>query len=206
MTTQERIQQGQAIYQNAKDKGFHDVPFSISHYLMLIITELAEAVEAHRKGVDVLNTIDHYLENGKNINGDFSPSMFEEHIKDTWQDEIADVYIRLMDLCFLLIEKAKEDDPSFNVSDIFETLEEVEEDGITNFPINIDDPFTERCYVIVNNLTETYPFYYVGCGIANIFQIAISLHTFFDDLDLDWHVAEKMKYNATRPRLHGKSY
>lgn len=26
------------------------------------------------------------------------------------------------------------------------------------------------------------------------------------NIDLDWHIDEKMKYNATRPPKHGKAY
>lgn len=37
-------------YQIAKEHGWHDKEYSDSHWLMLLITEIAEAVQAHRKG------------------------------------------------------------------------------------------------------------------------------------------------------------
>ena len=36
-------------YQNAVNHGFHEKPLEIEHYLMLVITELSEAVNADRK-------------------------------------------------------------------------------------------------------------------------------------------------------------
>ncbi len=38
-------------YKTACEHGFHDKELSNSHYLMLVITELSEAVEADRKGM-----------------------------------------------------------------------------------------------------------------------------------------------------------
>lgn len=37
-------------YATACNKGFHDEKHSDEHYLMLVITEIAEAVQADRKG------------------------------------------------------------------------------------------------------------------------------------------------------------
>lgn len=88
-----------------------------SELLMLVTSELGEALEAHRKG-----------------NFAIVPAVFESkehfktHLKDTFQDEIADAFIRILDMS-------------------------------------------------------------AGLGI-----------------DLEGHVNAKLKYNATRERLHGKSY
>ena len=38
------------VYRNAVNHGFHDEKHSPYHYLMLVVTELGEAVEADRKG------------------------------------------------------------------------------------------------------------------------------------------------------------
>ena len=37
-------------YKIAREHGFHEEEFSDGHYLMLVISELSEAVEADRKG------------------------------------------------------------------------------------------------------------------------------------------------------------
>jgi len=59
----------------AREKGFWDRDRNVGEMLMLIVSELGEAVEAHRKGQFGLNQ------------------------KDTFEDELADTAIRLFDLC-----------------------------------------------------------------------------------------------------------
>ena len=36
-------------YNTAKKNGFHDEEYTLSHYTMLVLTELCEAVNANRK-------------------------------------------------------------------------------------------------------------------------------------------------------------
>ncbi|OGW79033.1 MAG: hypothetical protein A2Z83_02090 [Omnitrophica bacterium GWA2_52_8] len=60
---------------NARRKGFWDSERNVGEMLMLIVSELGEAVEAHRAH-------QHGLE-----------------MKDSFEDELADTAIRLFDLC-----------------------------------------------------------------------------------------------------------
>lgn len=91
------------IHENAKNKGFWDSPRETGTLLMLCVSELAEAMEADRKSRyadleayrsctmadDILSEdFDIYLE-----------SSFEKLIKDTFEDELADTIIRILDLC-----------------------------------------------------------------------------------------------------------
>ncbi len=96
-------------HQNAKDKGFWDKERNIGELLMLITSELAEALEAHRKNrtaksfdIELMQkfSIDVYNDDTKEweVSDDFKAE-FEENVKDTFEDEIADVFIRLGDLC-----------------------------------------------------------------------------------------------------------
>lgn len=79
------------IHENAKNKGFWDKEREIGTRLMLCVSELAEAMEADRKG-RVANMDKFY----KGIaHGD----IFETYIKDTFEDELADTIIRILDLC-----------------------------------------------------------------------------------------------------------
>lgn len=59
---------------------------------MLIVTELGEAMEAYRKN----NYSDIYIES---FNSNISIMDFETFFKNTFEDELADVIIRLLDLC-----------------------------------------------------------------------------------------------------------
>lgn len=117
------------IHDNACEKGFWDNPKEIGTLLMLCVSELAEAMEADRKE----NFTEHTLKIAHSFA--FTPyfqkedcSLFENTIKDTFEDELADTIIRILDLC----------------------------------------------------------------GRKNI--------------DIEWHIEQKMKYNATREKLHKKKY
>lgn len=60
---------------------------------MLIVSELGEAMEAHRKGHKAA-----HLDYESDITREYKEA-FEEHIKDSFEDEIADAIIRLLDMC-----------------------------------------------------------------------------------------------------------
>ncbi len=82
-------------FQSSKEKGFWENDRNVGEMLMLIVSELGEAVEAHRKG-------DMGLE-----------------AKDTFEDELADTAIRLFDMCGGLgidLEKQIEWKMNFNKS------------------------------------------------------------------------------------------
>lgn len=108
------------IFQANKEKGFWDEKRNIGEMLMLITSELGEAMEAHRKNRMCTASNRMRFEEGKGL--------FNVTIKDTFEDELADAMIRIFDMA----------------------------------------------------------------GGLNI--------------DLDFHVREKLKYNTTRARLHGKNY
>jgi len=126
MTTMNELRD--KIYKNAKDKGFWDQERNIGEALMLIVTELAEGLETHRS-TGKIKLVDSMV---KKAMTEMSDEEFKEHfavmVKDSFQDEMADSIIRILDLCGGL------------------------------------------------------------------------------DIDIDWHIAAKMRYNATRSRLHGKTY
>jgi len=78
----------QDIHKIQVDKGFFDKPRETGTLLMLITSELAECLESDRKNKhSILDNIN---------NEDFIKS-FEENVKDTFEDELADVFIRLFD-------------------------------------------------------------------------------------------------------------
>ncbi len=96
----------------AKSKGFHDSGrIDIPGCLMLIVSELAEAMEADRKGRSA--NLDKYYK------GIAYGDCFETYVKDTFEDELADTVIRVLDLCGALnidIEKHVELKMKYNKS------------------------------------------------------------------------------------------
>lgn len=83
------------IHENAIRHGFYDNKRETGTLLMLCVSELSEALEADRKNIRAdLNAFDSSCNVGESFNG-----AFERTIKDTFEDEIADTIIRLLDLC-----------------------------------------------------------------------------------------------------------
>lgn len=114
------------VHENAKNKGFWDRPSNTGEKLMLIVSEIGEAMESDRKGIHYTGTVDP-------INDEFLDEAewelwFKNTVKDTFEDEMADAVIRILDLC-----ESK-------------------------------------------------------------------------DIDIEWHIKKKMRYNSTRPHMHGKKY
>ena len=180
------------VHANAVAKGFHDKQYSNEHCFMLVITEVSESVEAHRKGrtASVPDGIEDFPDKA------FIPS-FEAHIKDTPEDELADTQIRLLDIYGSIIEK-KEDTPDIT--------EQIDEDYMSSLDL-VKRPvdFTEWAYALTHHLSRNdtiwNPLQKVFDGLCLLLCMAERL-----GIDLERHVRLKMRYNATRPRLHGKKY
>ena len=82
------------IHNGNKNRGFWDEKRNVGEMLMLVVTELSEALEAHRSGkmFNKANKIN-FLESDDMVQS------FKDNIKDTFEDEIADAMIRLLDMC-----------------------------------------------------------------------------------------------------------
>lgn len=94
------------IHEVAKSKGFWDKERNVGELLMLCVSELGEAMEADRNGRKSENefnkwslTLDKIYNDLGTDSKNHALKFFEEHIKDTFEDEIADTIIRLLDLC-----------------------------------------------------------------------------------------------------------
>jgi NTP pyrophosphatase (non-canonical NTP hydrolase) len=95
-------------HQVAKDKGFWETERNVPEMLMLVVSELAEALEALRKDHYADKSIADELFKDIEINkydDEFNimsgpwKAGFEKNIKSSFEDELADVAIRLFDLC-----------------------------------------------------------------------------------------------------------
>lgn len=95
-------------HKRVRAKGFEKQ--NIPTLLMLVVSELAEACEADRKNRHAnISAMQIALSNIDEKIGDIVlppieehekfKAAFEVHTKDTFEDEIADAFLRLMDLC-----------------------------------------------------------------------------------------------------------
>lgn len=177
-------------YKIACDHGFHKVELSNEHWFCLVVSELMEAVEADRKDDHFveLNDIDNYIR-ACLINKE---QAFEAYIKDIVEDELADAAIRLLDLAGLRNIKIN----AFSDDDIEDSSESCN-----------DETFTESIYAI-STIPIKHEYEYdanldkqVNSMLLAIFGLAKHL-----DIDIMWHIEQKMKYNKLRSHKHGKQY
>ena len=83
------------IHAANKEKGFYDKPVETGTQLMLITSELSEALEADRHGLRANRP---GFEEAVKSGAEFTVA-FKETMKDSYEDEIADAIIRLFDHC-----------------------------------------------------------------------------------------------------------
>lgn len=185
----------QQIHQNALDKGFWTDHPSVEHHMMLVISEIAEMVEADRN-VDGVK-IRHLHINGNLAatqqgtfmdeveNAEDFDATFKTLVKNTIEDEMADVAIRLLDIAGHL-------GMDFTMMSTMRYHRDFTRFG-----------FTENALALCKGLTRDN---------INIFRrIHFGLHYVFNwakasNIKLMWHIKAKMRYNANRPALHGKKY
>ena len=180
-------------FENARQKGFHDENYTDWHWMMLIVCELAEAVEADRNGKRAERKEYERLVN--ECEELLRPHLFEMYIKDTVEDELADAVIRLLDYAGMKGLMIPED---------FVTKQNLELTMNSCWGKSLRyflRTFAERVYArCINELYESGKDNPENV-VYNIFVIA-ELY----EIDLIWFIREKMKYNETREVLHGKSY
>ena len=163
---------------NAVKHGFWEKQESNEHYLMLVVSEIGKMVEAHRSGKRA--NLEAYNEP---LFGGCAP--FTSFIKDTLEDEMADVAIRLGDLAGAL----GVDFDKMNPCKYHRAFDKF--------------TFTENAFALTKGLCRDI------IGIEKRIQFGLEYVTKWAksiNVDLDWHIGEKMKYNATRPPKHGKAY
>lgn len=85
------------VHENAKGKGFFDSERNIGEMLALIHSEVSEALECDRKD-RYFKTQQLPLSNYEQLADSEFQTEFAKDVKDTFEDELADIMIRVMDL------------------------------------------------------------------------------------------------------------
>lgn len=173
-------------YKIAKDNGFHEKELSDEHCLVLVISELSEALEAYREGNLLSEDRYDYNTQKERIKNNFEDlfafeDIFESRIKDTFEDELADTVIRLLDLAgykrYKVLEKY------LNLS--------VENKSIP-----------EHIFILISKLSsDFYLPYRIDYCIKYIFELSKKMN-----IDILWHIENKMRYNELRSYKHGKRF
>lgn len=182
-------------YKTACEHGFHNQELSNEHWLCLVISELMEAVEADRNDnwnrIAKVEQFKKKLEISRICQG-LDPEISKErgyevtyntYIKGSIDEELADAVIRLLDLAGLR---------NLNLNRF----------ALVNV-VSKKKTFTENLYSIVKDITN-YKYTLeelVNYAITQVFVLSDIL-----DIDLLWHIEQKMKYNELREKMHGKKY
>lgn len=176
-------------YQCAKEHGWHESEKSNEHWFCLVISELMEAVEADRMGrhanVERYKTITENSLICKGLNTMIPKEKgfivaYEETIKNSVEEELADACIRLLDFAGL-------DNYDFDDYDFDDRLK-------VDY---LSKSFTESIYIIVHCV--------MNWGICDVLNEIFSF-CWSRGINIMWHIEQKMKYNELRPYKHGKLY
>lgn len=178
-------------YKTAVEHGFHEDVKPVVFYFGLVMSEAGEAINADRKGLHA----DTKAFEEEEASGLSFAENFRLHIKDSVEDEIADIVIRLFDLAGLkgyelsFISCYQHGKPPF-----FTGIKKCGLSGVL-FQLmgGLSDNLDENC---------------IDSGINSLLSVFSDFFGMLtgSDKDLWWFVERKMKYNEQRPMLNGKKY
>ena len=181
-------------YDNAVKHGWHEEEKSNAHCLMMVCTEVAEAVQADRKG----NYMDDLDKEGlKTVLAKDHGGLFNKYYSDTIEgkveSELADICIRVFDLMGVCNVEAK--------------------DGFSTFDSEVkyakEHSFTENAMIVTRAVVscninssisvkaEMFCVLYKSI-LSSVFEWAEAL-----GIDLVQHINLKMRYNESREYHHG---
>lgn len=183
-------------FESAKSKGFYsDTGIDTTLYLMFIIVEMSEALQADRKNRH--GSIEDYeieIEMGRDF-----PTAYRNSLEGTVESEFADIAIRILSLLGSIMDSEK--------AEFMEDEDLIDEYKLAEFIFGLD--LVEDLYRLIEKMgvcdLNDSPNWYLAKHLQkilmDIFAIAHS-----NNINLMEHIRLKMKYNETRPYLHGYKY
>ena len=178
-------------FNTSSSHGFHDEEHSDEHYMMLVVSEIGEMVEADRKNRHANLSMFH-----DNCNTHQAKGPEQKFVKDTFEDELSDVVIRLFDYLGTI-----------------NTLPFMLEDGFVGMSKEFDEFFgqystCEHCYALTSLVMEIArstnnndKAEAVGAVLSMAYELSKRM-----GFNLLEHVTLKMQYNEHREPKHGKRY
>lgn len=181
-------------FESAKNKGFYPGTGTTFH-LMFIIVEMSELLQADRK--DRHGSVEDYeseIEMGRDV-----PTAYRNTLEGTVESEFADIAIRILSLLGNIMDSEK--------VDLMEDEDLIDEYKLVEFIFGFD--LVEDLYRLIEKIgvcdLDDSPNWYLVKHLqeilVDIFAIAHS-----NNINLMEHIKLKMKYNETRPYLHGYKY
>lgn len=202
ITQKELASLAEDSFKNADKHGFYTENTEIETALMLIITEMAEVVQADRKNRH--GSIEDYeseIQMGRDIS-----TAYKNALEGTVESEFADIAIRILSLLGWMNSKTsiklKSD---YRLADKYEVTKIqcrvqniINKGSIAKDLYRLNRDFgnfvdNESCSWFVSDTLQDI--------LMRVFAIAHN-----NNIDLMEHIKLKMKYNESRPYLHGCKY
>lgn len=171
------------VFENAKRLGFHDKKYSGEHWLAMIITECSELVEADRKS-NKANLSEFFRVAAECKNDEDFKKNFDENIKNSIEDEMADIVIRILDTAGLYNRKI-----------------DINEAGKI-YPYS-SSTYTEFLFLMSRAATDPY---FNNESVLNELIYLVLKKAEDENIDIYYFIKLKIKYNKFRQRMHGKRY
>lgn len=183
-------------FESAKSKGFYsDTGIDTTLCLMFIIVEMSEALQADRKNRH--GSIEDYeieIEMGRDF-----PTAYRNSLEGTVESEFADIAIRILSLLGSIMDSAKIELMGDNdIKDEYALAKFI-------FGSNI----VEDLYRLIEKMgvcdLDDSPNWYLAKHLQEMLIVIFAIaHS--NNINLMEHIRLKMKYNETRPYLHGSKY
>ena len=164
------------IYETACAHGWHEDSKPDKLWMCLVMSEVAEAVEADRKHISVNGNIAGF-EKLTGVGHDFK-TVYKDYVKGSVAEELADVVIRLLDYAYM------------RWGDKFHWY-------LDRGQVPTSDNFAVNAFTFVKDV--------LNYGSTNIMDSICYVIEWADQLGIDlvWHIEHKMKYNELRSYKHG---
>ena len=179
----------QRIWDVATAHGWHEQPISTAQYCGLIMTEMAEAVEADRNGrrakTDMMADVIKKQAKGIGLTQQWYETWFmvyyRMHVKGSIEEEFADVVIRVLDMAQEVHGDKMKWSGYYPFGQVYMESKS----------------FIDNAWYFIREV--------LNWGTMNISDCVSFMFDWSQDLGIDlWqHIEWKMKYNELRPYKHG---
>lgn len=185
-------------FENAYKHGFYTESTEIETELMLIITEMAEAVQADRHNRH--GSIEDYeseIQMGRDI-----PTAYKNDLEGTVESEFADIAIRILSLLGWMNSKSP---IKINCNSVLSDEYEIGRIQYTIHRSNIAADLYRLNGKFSSFVDNESSYWFVSKTLQNILMRTFAIaHN--HNIDLMEHIKLKMQYNESRPYLHGCKY
>lgn len=172
----------QRIWDVATAHGWHEKPISTAQYCGLIMTEMAEAVEADRNGRRSEDAEFKRALTFEAVNKDsYFKACYKDYIKGSIEEEFADVVIRVLDMAQEVHGDKMRWLGYYPYGQVYQE----------------NESFIENAWYFIREV--------LNWGTMNISDCVSFMFDWAQHLGIDlWqHIEWKMKYNELRPYKHG---